>query len=104
MNEDVVLARVHVCDRPQEGLVVLDYHGFGERFAGQVWTRVRLRRSRCCACTGRRLEVGEYAYRPVGNPMNRMRRIATSVIEGAPVGILANRTAEETLEVPPITV
>lgn len=70
-------------ERPGRGLLTTEHPRYGR----QVWSRSRLRRHRnspCAQC--RREPLGEQAYRPIGNGMNRMERICERCAEQAPGG------------------
>lgn len=48
---------------------------------GVLWARGKLRKVTACAITGRLMDKGELAYRPIGNGMTRWKRIAATEIE-----------------------
>lgn len=48
---------------------------------GILWMRAKLRRVMACTVTGRLMDKGELAYRPIGNGTDRYLRIAAAEVE-----------------------
>lgn len=55
-----------------DGLALMD---------GIPWVRGKLRHVRACTVTGRLMDKGELAYRPIGNGTDRYLRIAAAEVE-----------------------
>jgi hypothetical protein len=51
------------------------------------WVLVRLRKTTTCALTQRRIEPGEWAWRPLTNGGQRMKRIAKGAMPAKAIGI-----------------
>jgi hypothetical protein len=60
--------------RLTDGLVMID---------GQMWSRAKARKMATCEVSGKPIVPGDYVYRPLGNPMNRMKRIKAEAIDPA---------------------
>lgn len=50
---------------------------------GMLWTLCRLRKTTTCAATGKPMNVGDEAYRPITNGSDRMKRIKPMSIHSA---------------------
>lgn len=67
------MSRYHITKRfSGGGLIGLTHLDYGD----QLWARCKTRKSFTCAISGKKHESGEMAFRPIGNTMNRMDRIA----------------------------
>lgn len=70
--------------RVGEGLARILRSGYdGEDVA--LWARCKLRKPTTCVATETPLNVGDEAYRPVGNQMYRYERINAKVIDAMPL-------------------
>lgn len=58
--------------RVAKGVVILRWAGNDET---SMWTLVKLREPHTCRITGKALDVGDMAWKPVTNKNNRMHRI-----------------------------
>lgn len=50
---------------------------------GMLWTLCKLRKPATCAATGRAMQIGDEAYRPITNGADRMKRIKPMSIHRA---------------------
>lgn len=56
-------------------------YGVATDFGAQVWSRAKLRKAKQCRVCGRRMLVGDRAYRPITNGQNRWHRMCLSCVE-----------------------
>ena len=68
-----------VVDMPGEGLLRVFDTGYGRT---RLWHAGRARKPYRCAICGAARAVGEHAFRPVDNGMDRYRRICVSCAAG----------------------
>jgi len=47
----------------------------------QLWSKIKLRKSKKCVVTGEMIEKGSMAFRPITNAINRMDRISEKGME-----------------------
>lgn len=72
MNVTVVIGRTRLSDT---------VYGLTTDYGRQLWTRVKLRKSRKCGRCSKELNSGNDAYSPVTNGYNRMERLCPECVE-----------------------